>query len=56
MSTSMGGNRIKFHYNFGDYNNSLKTLSQIQTPNAPLVLSQINRKHQLYLDKSYKTL
>ena len=27
MPTSTGGDRINFHYNCGDYNNGLKTLS-----------------------------
>ena len=39
MPTSMGGNRIKFYYNFGDYNNSLKALSLTQTSNTPFILS-----------------
>ena len=47
MSTSTRDDRIKFLYNFENYNNSLKTLSQIQTPNTHLVLSQINRKHPI---------
>ena len=47
MPTFAEGDRIKFHYNFGDYNNSLKTLTQTQTPNTPLVLSQMNREHPI---------
>ena len=47
MPTFIEGDRIKFHYNFGDYNNSLKTLTQTQTPNTPLVLSQINREYPI---------
>ena len=47
MPTSIEGDRIKFHYNYGDYNNDLKTLTQTQTPNTLLVLSQINREHPI---------
>ena len=47
MPTSIGGNRINFHYNFGDYNNGLKTLSHKPKPHTPLVLSQINREHPI---------
>ena len=47
MFTSMRGNGMKFYYNFGDYNNSLKALSQTQTSNTPLVLSQINKEHPI---------
>ena len=47
MPTSTGGDRINFHYNYGDYNNDLKTLTQTQTPNTLLVLSQINREHPI---------
>ena len=47
MPTSTGGDIINFHYNYGDYNNGLKTLTQTQTPNTPLVLSQINREHSI---------
>lgn len=54
MSTSKGGEKIKFHYNFGNYNNSLKTLSQIQTPNIPFILSQINRKHLIVFRQKLK--
>ena len=32
MPTFTGGDRIKFHYNFGDYNNSLKTFSHKPKP------------------------
>ena len=47
MPISIEGDRIYFHYNCGDYNNDLKTLTQTQTPNTPLVLSQINREHPI---------
>ena len=47
MPTSTGGDRINFHYNCGDYNNDLNTLTQAQTPNTPLVLSQVNREHPI---------
>ena len=47
MPTSTGGDRINFHYNYGDYNNDLNTLTQAQTPNTPLVLSQVNREHPI---------
>ena len=47
MHISIEGDRIYFHYNCGDYNNDLKTLTQTQTPNTPLVLSQINREHPI---------
>ena len=47
MPMSTGGDRINFHYNFGDYNNSLKALSQTQTPNTLVVLSHVNREHPI---------
>jgi len=47
MPTSIRDNRIKFYYNFGDYNNSFKALSQTQTSNIPLVLSKINKEHPI---------
>ena len=42
-----GRRQNKFHYNCGDYNNDLNTLTQAQTPNTPLVLSQVNREHPI---------
>ena len=32
MPVSMRGNKIKFHYNFEDYNNNLKILSDKPKP------------------------
>ena len=32
MSTFTGGDKIKFHYNYGDYNKDLKTLSRKPKP------------------------
>ena len=32
MPTSTGGDKLKFYYNFRDYNNNLKTLSHKPKP------------------------
>ena len=32
MPTSIGGDKLKFYYKFGDYNNYLKTLSHKPKP------------------------
>ena len=48
MPTSTRGDKLKFYYDFGDYNNNLKTLAQTQISNTTLlVLLQIDREHPI---------
>ena len=48
MPTFTGGDRIKFHYNCGDYNNDLKILfSHKPKPQIYPWFSHINRKHPI---------
>ena len=57
MPTSKRGDKIKFHYNFGDYNNSLKALShKPKLQIHPWFSHKWIENTLLYLDKSCKTL
>ena len=53
----MGGDRIKFHYSLGDYNNSLKILShKPKLQIHPWFSHKYIEKTLVYLDKSCRTL
>ena len=56
MPTFTGGDRIYFHYNCGDYNNDLKTLSHKPKSQIHPWFSHIIENTLLYLDKSCKKL
>ena len=52
MPTSTGGDRINFHYNCGDYNNDLKTVSHKPKPQIhPWFSHKKIENTLLYLDK-----